>query len=169
MSTDLPLTAELKKRVLHAFVAAVKEELASATQTQKETAAAATHEEARAESDKDTRGLEQSYLARGLAKRVIELRAQAAALSHMTAVPHADGAKIAGGALVKVRDDDDAPHYYFITGAPGGLKVHIDGADFRLVSTETPVGKALRGRMLGDEVEIKAAGKKRSLELSEAC
>jgi hypothetical protein len=44
---------------------------------------AATHEEAKPENDKDTRALEQSYLARGEAARVEELRASLAEVRAM--------------------------------------------------------------------------------------
>jgi hypothetical protein len=53
----------------------LEEELAMATLAHKTTKDAATHEEAKPENDKDTRALEQSYLARGQAQRVLDLQA----------------------------------------------------------------------------------------------
>src|SRR5262245_36509047 len=47
----------------------------------------ATHAEAKAENDKDTRGLEQSYIARGQARRVEELEAAVADVARMTLQP----------------------------------------------------------------------------------
>src|SRR5262249_3049381 len=71
--------------------ATLREELIAALTATLDTARAAhaaalegaTHSEARAENDKDTRGLEQSYLARGQAQRVEELSVALAATEAM--------------------------------------------------------------------------------------
>ena len=54
----------------------------------------ATHEEAKPENDKDTRALEQSYLARGQASRIADLKASLAALRAMPVRAFAENAEM---------------------------------------------------------------------------
>lgn len=111
----------------------------------------ATHPEARAENDKDTRGLEQSYLARGQAQRVAELEAAV----HDVAVfkPRVFTAKdpISLGALVVI-EEDGARRSYFV--APGGGGSVLAG-DVQVITTVSPLGRALLGKRTGDEVELR--------------
>src|ERR1700754_956891 len=67
-----------------------------------------THAEARAENPKDTRGLEQSYLARGQAQRVAELEAGLAQVTALGPRRRSAGDPVALGALVTI--DDDGEH-----------------------------------------------------------
>src|SRR5690606_29246214 len=86
-----------KEAVLAALCAAVEQDLRAATDAQKATHAGATHEESKPENDKDTRALEASYLARGLAGRVAELGATLQALKGLSPRPLAAGAPVASG------------------------------------------------------------------------
>src|SRR3954463_2534014 len=72
----------------------------------------ATHAEARAENDKDTRGLEQSYLARGQAQRVVDLEAELADVQALVLRSFGGGDAVAAGALVTVIDDDAERRYF---------------------------------------------------------
>src|SRR5690606_13474742 len=69
-----------KRAVLRALHARLAERLAGLTSSQKTAQAGATHAEANQEHAKDTRAIEQQYLARGLAERVETLREAVAAL-----------------------------------------------------------------------------------------
>ncbi|HWZ89090.1 MAG TPA: hypothetical protein VNW92_09580, partial [Polyangiaceae bacterium] len=59
-----------KARILSLLRARVAADLATMSAAQRAVVVGATHEENRPENDKDTRALEQSYLARGQAQRV---------------------------------------------------------------------------------------------------
>ena len=72
-----------KHRVLSAVVEKLSEVLAQMAQAAEETRKDATHEEAKPENDKDTRALEQSYLARGQAMRAEQLAEQKEVLRFM--------------------------------------------------------------------------------------
>lgn len=119
----------------------------------------ATNEESRAENDKDTRGLEQSYLARGQAQRVAELEAAVKDISVLAlrTFTHRDPAAIS--ALVTV-DEDGAEHRFFL--APHGGGSLLAGA-IQVVTPSSPLGRALIGKRVDDEVEIRLPGKLRSL------
>lgn len=152
----------MTKAVLHAeLVARLTGALDAARAAQAATQQAATHEEARAENDKDTRGLEQSYLARGQAQRVEELAAELAAVQNMSLRAYGDDDAIAAGALVDATTDD-SKHRYFI--APGGAgEILADG--IQVVTPRSPLGRALCGRLAGDEVEVQMPSGRRTLEV----
>src|SRR5689334_5938671 len=99
---QVPSKAALKDEL----VRALEEQLAALEQAYKATRDAATHEEAKPENDKDTRALEQSYVARGQAQRVEEVRAGLADTRAMPATAFAEDRPAALGALVVVEEND---------------------------------------------------------------
>jgi transcription elongation GreA/GreB family factor len=115
----------------------------------------ATHEEAKPENDKDTRALEASYLARGQAKRIEELRAGLTDVTGMPLRDFADG-PAALGALVTL-DDDGQESTLLMAPAGGGAK--LGGGTVQVVTPKSPLGRAVLGKVRGDEVEIVVAGK----------
>ncbi len=119
----------------------------------------ATHPEARAENDKDTRGLEQSYLARGVAQRVADLENAVAELTAMKLRVFIAGAPVAISAVVTV-DEGETQSRYFVAPAGGGSVI---GDEIHVITPQSPIGKALVGRRVADELELKIAGKTREL------
>lgn len=122
----------------------------------------AIHGEARAENDKDTRGLEQSYLARGQAQRVEELTVALAATEAMEWRRFTARDPIAVSALVTV-DEDGETHQLLI--APHGGGVVLSG-EIQVVTPRSPLGRALVGRVVGDEIEVKLPGAVRELVIA---
>jgi len=119
--------------------------------------AGATDDEARPENDKDTRGLEQSYLARGQAQRVAELEAAVAELGALGLRAFGATDRIALGALVTV-EEDGREHQFFVAPHGGGT-VLSGGA--QVVTPSSPLGRALVGRRVDDEVEVQLPGRLR--------
>ena len=122
----------------------------------------ATHEEARAENDKDTRGLEQSYLARGQAQRVEELAAAVAEIEKWAVRDYRAGDAIGLGALVTV---DEAGASLRLWLAPQGGGVVLAGG-VQVVTPRSPLGRALVGRRVDDEVDVALPGRVRSLTVA---
>lgn len=119
----------------------------------------ATSDEARPENDKDTRGLEQSYLARGQAQRVAELAAAVDEVTVLALRVFTKADPVALSALVTV-DEDGEPQQLFV--APhGGGNVLTGGA--QVVTPSSPLGRALLGKRAGDEVEVRLPGRVRNL------
>ncbi len=147
-----------------ALVAGLASQLAAALDAAQRAHAAAiegsTHAEARAENSKDTRGLEQSYLARGQAVRVAELEAAVAELARFAPRTFAPTATIALGAVVTL-DEDGARSRVFLAPHGGGVMV---GA-VQVVTPGSPLGRALLGKHAGDDVEITLPGRTRSLTI----
>ncbi len=122
----------------------------------------ATHDEAKPENDKDTRALEQSYLARGEALRVVELRAALAEVQAMTIRAFDEGAPVALGALVKTEEAGQAA---FVWLAPhGGGSLLANGA-VQVVTARSPLGRALMGKRADDECEVVLAGRTRTVTI----
>jgi transcription elongation GreA/GreB family factor len=133
-------------------------QLATARQAHAAAIEGATDDEARPENDKDTRGLEQSYLARGYAQRVAELEAAVAAVAVMATQAQV---RVAIGAVVDVLDDDVARTFY-LAGHGGGLEL----GDITVVTPTSPVGRALLGKCVDDECELAVAGARRTLVIT---
>lgn len=145
-----------KKALKAELVAALEKTLAALEAAHADTREAATHEEAKPENDKDTRALEQSYLARGQALRIEALNAGLAATSAMS-LAATTSAK--AGALITVEDEDAQTSRYYLAPEGGGTKL-ARGA-VQVVTPASPLGAALMGKREGDEVELTLAGKKR--------
>ena len=121
----------------------------------------ATHEEAKPENDKDTRALEQSYLARGQAARIEELRASVAGVAGMP-MRDLEGRPVALGALVTVEEDGVEAT---LLVAPGGGGARLGDGSVQVVTPPSPLGRALLGKQAGDEVEVVVAGKTRAMRV----
>jgi transcription elongation GreA/GreB family factor len=157
----LPSKAELRD----ALARVVESDLLTAERAQRSAAEGATDEEAKPENDKDTRALEQSYLARGQAQRVDELRTALGLVRSMPIRDFAEEAPIALGALVFVVVDE-AERRYFV--APGGGGAELEGG-VQVVTPSSPLGRALLGRREGDETELGAGGRTRLIEITRVC
>lgn len=150
-----------KRRVLDAVVAALEQQLGQMTQTARETQAGATHEEAKPENAKDTRALEQTYLARGQSARVEELAAELTRLRALTLLHFDESSPIALTAFVQLEDDDGAARWHILLPGGGGTKVSLDEDTVLVITPSTPLGEALVGRFVGDTIEVRVQGRLR--------
>jgi transcription elongation GreA/GreB family factor len=123
---------------------------------------AATHEEAKPENDKDTRALEQSYLARGEALRIEELKAGLAEVSTMVLREFREGEPAALGALV-IAEEGSAEVALWLAPYGGGNRLAT--GTVQVVTPKSPLGRAILGKRAGDECEIALAGKTRLLSV----
>lgn len=117
----------------------------------------ATHEENIAENKYDTLGLEAAYLATGQARRAEAIRQ---AMAHWRQFrPRAyDASKgIELGALVCLIDSEGRQQHVFL-GPDGGSMKLVSGAQLvQVISSESPLGRAMLGKCEGDEVSIQVA------------
>jgi len=135
-------------------------ELETLERAQQATVEAATHEEAKPENDKDTRALEQSYLARGQATRVEGLRDAVAQVRALALRVFRTGDPIAMGALVTV-DDGGKEAVLFVSPHGGGSR--LAGGRVQVITPPSPLGLALVGRRAGDACELILRGKTREV------
>ena len=123
---------------------------------------AATHEENKAENDKDTRAIEAGYLAGAQAARAAELRRTLLELEQLTPRDFADNAAIAATALVDLQDDhSSARSVVFLCPHGAGMKTRLADVEIQVVSPQAPLGQALLGKKAGDSFEVRIAGKER--------
>ncbi len=133
--------------------------LANARKAHQSAVEGATHGEARQENDKDTRGLEQSYVARGQSLRIAALEAE---LADVRAMALGKAEKVITGSIVGTAEDE-VTRVYFV--APHGGGVALEHGAVQVVTPRSPLGQALVGKRVGDECEVTLQGKKRTLEI----
>ena len=112
----------------------------------------ATSSETKAEGKYDTRATEASYLARGQAWRVAELRRQVAWLRIFDFSNDSDGT-VCTGSLVQIQGDRISN---FFVGPIGGLRAEADGHRVQVVSPSSPLGQAMMGLTEGEDFEVRS-------------
>lgn len=130
------------------------EALKSAAQAAEE---AATHEESKPENEYDTRGLEASYLAGAQRERVTELEAALQRVKGMAVKDFSASTPIALTALVEVETVEGRAHF-FILGIGAGYALQMNGQRVTVITPQSPLGKALTGKEVGDVVTVRIAG-----------
>jgi len=144
-----------KKTVWEALKGRLESELAKAQKRARDAAEGATHEENRAEGDKDMRATEASYVARGQAGRATEMEEALVRVSAMELLSFGVGAKIAMSALLEVEHEGKRVHYFLVPAA-GGERVSVEGVEVQTITPQSPLGRALLGLTEGDEAELPA-------------
>jgi len=154
-----------RKRALRAeLVARLASQLDAARHAHQSAIEGATHEQARAENDKDTRGLEQSYLARGHSARIAELEVAVAAAGALALREFTVDQAVALGALVVVGEDERRLSYFVVSNGGGET---LAGGTVQVVTPRSPLGVALIGKQAGDVANVRLAGRQRELEILE--
>jgi transcription elongation GreA/GreB family factor len=144
-----------KRLVLEAFKQRLEAELERAHTRAKDAAAGATHEENRAEGDKDMRATEASYVARGHSERVAEMEEALARLNTLELLDFEPGARIAMSALVEL-EHRGRRLFYFLLPSAGGERLPSAGVEIQALTTQSPLGTRLLGLTEGDEAELPA-------------
>jgi len=154
---------------LASLVAHVEGEIATMRKAAYDAAEAATHAEAKPENDKDTRALEASYLAAGQAERVRTLET---ALKQLVTIELKDIGKttpICASAIVTLEDDDGARTVFFMSPHGGGVRLELEGQSVQVVTPQSPLGKALLGRLHGDVIELRGKSGLREMTIVDVC
>lgn len=146
-----------KHELLRELKAQLSAELERGRRRALDAAEGATHEENRAEGDKDMRATEASYVARGQAQRVQELDAALTRLNAMPILEFAADARIQCSAVVLLEHAGRRTRYFLVSAA-GGHKLLCTGAEIQTLTTQSPLGSALLGLSVGDEAELEGAG-----------
>ena len=128
-------------------------ELKHAVDASKDAADYATNEEARAESQWDTQGLEASYLAAGQADQarqwaeaIEELGAEKQEILHLKN-------SVSLGALLKCDFGGDE-EYFFFAGVAGGHVVPMEGHEVTVITPQSPLAGRLLGLKAGESFQL---------------
>lgn len=143
------------------LIARLRADLEALEDSHRATIEGATHEEAKPENDKDTRALEQSYLARGQAARIEERRASLAWVEALS-TRDVEEERVTLGALVSLEEDGSV---LTLLLAPAGGGTQLAEGAIQVVTPASPLGRALVGKQAGDEVEVVVAGKTRTIQV----
>ncbi len=153
-----------KKALLHAYEKLIAADLLVLTQAALAAHEAATHAESKAEDQYDTRGLEASYLAGAQSKRALELEALLAMYRFMDLKNFTKDDPIASTAIVEV-ESDGKRLFYFLMPKGGGMSATQEGKQILVITPQSPVGEALLGRKVGDQIEVQIQRVKRDFDI----
>lgn len=142
-----------KAAIKRALLDALDRTRAEALAAQRAAQDATTHEEARAESDKDMRSTETSYVARGQAMRVESLDAERARVAAMPLRSFEADDAIAVSALVTITNGPKQRTIFVAVGG-GGRVLAVNGTTLHVVTPSSPLGEALVGARAGDELVV---------------
>ncbi len=158
------MSQALKDDLLAQTAACLEAELDALRASAAAAHAAATHAENKPENKYDTRGLEASYLAGAQEGRAKELQAALAAVK--AAVPRLfrPDDVVAVTALVEVSLDGVSSRY-FILQVAGGYTLQTAAGSVLTVTPQAPLGRALLGKHVGDEVAVRVAQGVKEYEL----
>ena len=157
-----------KTALAESLRARVAQELKTLYESQRAAQDGAIHEETRQEDPKDTRAIEAQYVARGLAERVEDLQKTVAVLAHMRLDAFGPDDPIDLSALVGLKDGD-AEKIYFLVPVAGGETLAIDGRTVQTLTPGSPLGLALCGRCVDDEIELDLPGRQITAAVDWVC
>ena len=145
----------LRKQAIHNIVLHLGAELNLAIQAAQQARETATNSENAAENRYDTLGLEAAYLAHGQSNRAVDLetsRAEYQLLEQTADLPHTT---VKTGSLVKLLTESGQPQYILLGPSGGGLKIKVADKQVLVETVAAPIGVALAGKSVGDDVEFR--------------
>ena len=152
-----------KTSLISAIITQLEANLAQASDAALESAESATHEEARAESKYDTRGLETSYLASGQARHALELKESLDAIRNFTLPTFDRSSPIALGAIITTLSSNGRETYFLVPGI-GGIELSTEQGPLTVITSKSPIGSELIGKQTGDRIQ--AGGGKSIIRIS---
>ena len=153
-----------KKKLILQLIELTKQNLLAAHAAAQNTYEIATNPESKAENKYDTRGLEASYLAGAQAERVADIKATLASYENVNIKYFNSESKIALTALVEISNSDKTT-LVLLMPKGGGQTIQFDNQHIQVITPESPLGKNLIGKEVGDSVLVSAGDKKREYEI----
>jgi transcription elongation GreA/GreB family factor len=142
-----------KTRLRQAIIERIHAELEMQTRAALMARDEATHEESKPENQYDMHAQEAAYLAEGQAKLAAELQASIALYQNL-ALPDFTSTQPVGLGAVVTLDAAGRKTRYFIGPRNGGIEIVFDGAAIMVITPQSPLGRLLIGRRVGDSVNI---------------
>ena len=148
----------MKKSLLAQLATHLEAELSALKSAAAAAHDAATHSENKPENKYDTRGLEASYLAGAQEARASQLQVALDLLKGTIPRTFSSRDAVDLTALVELSSDDSSS-WYFLVQVAGGYMLHIGSEDIHQpvlsLTPQTPLGRALAGKRIGDEVIVR--------------
>lgn len=143
-----------KASLLQQVIARLETLLATARAAAQTAYEAATDEANIAENKYDTLGLEASYLATGQARRAEALRQALSVWKQLVLRPFDPQQGIQLGALISLADSQDQRQWLFLGPEGAAMKLQQNGLSVQVIGPQAPLGRALLGKTIGDEVTL---------------
>ena len=155
-----------KQQLRQDIVDTLKAELSSAMDAAQQAHDAATHEQSKAETQYDTLGLENAYLAQGLSRRIDELIQAISQLENWTIKDFTQDDDIYLGALLTLQAPSKPETLtVFMAISGGGVVLKQGTSTIKVITPQTPLGQALLGLGVEDTVRVSEAITYKILEL----
>jgi transcription elongation GreA/GreB family factor len=142
--------SKTKRILINQVITHLQDELLILISAVKTAHLAATDEQSIAETQYDTLAIEAGYLAQGQSRRVVELQQAISLFQKLVIKPYFNTVSL--GALVQLTKNQENNSWFFIAPAAAGFQSKIGNKSITLVTPEAPLGKALFGKKLHDEI-----------------
>lgn len=140
--------------IITAIIIQLECELATAIKASEEAHSSATHSENIASNKYDTLAVEAAYLAHGQSLRIAELQEAISIYRGFQRPGFNSSSSIVLGALVDIETGSGERRRLFVGPSAGGLCVGKKPDVIQVITTATPLGKALLDKMVDDEIEL---------------
>jgi transcription elongation GreA/GreB family factor len=153
-----------KRALIRKIIVRLTDELEIYFRAANASRAEATHEQSRAESKYDTRGLEASYLARGQSRQAAEIESAIAEFEKLAAQKLNGDGIIDIGALVELEHGGENS-FYFLGPRAGGTEVVHEKKEILVITPQSPLGEQLMGKKQGDQPQLNFGGVKQTAKI----
>jgi len=154
-----------KAEVLSLIIAKLEADIQVTEQAVEVAHDTATHKDCLGSSKYETMGTEASYLAQGQGVRLLELER---ALAYFKQLQPVAATKIQLPSLVVIEDECGKQQTMLLAADAGGLKVSMQQQVICVITHQSPLGRALLGKEVGDPIELRIAGKSMCYEVIDA-
>ena len=152
-----------KSSIIDQITEQLQQELALALVAANNAHKAATDDQSVAETQYDTLAIEQSYLAEGQSRRVDEIRYAIKRLQNIPLAALQKKPQINIGSVVQLEKDIEKQQWFFLAPAAGGYRCKLalpsNAINIVVITPQSPIGAAMIGKVLDDEISIQIAGK----------
>lgn len=153
-----------KRRIIVKLIELTRQNLQSAYDSAQSTYDIATNEESKPENKYDTRGLEASYLAGAQAERVADIKSTLTVYENISIKNFDNDSKIALTALVELTAQNKTS-LVLLMPKGGGQVISFENCQIQVITPESPLGKNLIGKEVGEVIQISSDRKSLEYEI----
>ncbi|MDX8382639.1 MAG: GreA/GreB family elongation factor [Ghiorsea sp.] len=151
-----------KQQVLILIISQLEADIAVAEQAVSVARDTATHKDCLGASKYETMGTEAAYLAQGQGLRLLELERSLAYFKQCNVEPCAS---IGLSSLFILEDERGKQQHFWLAADAGGLKISYHELLITVITPQSPLGRGLLGKAVGDDVSIKIAATSHDYEI----
>lgn len=158
-----------KQKLLELILEQLEEDHSILLQAATAAHSAATHEENIPDSKYETLSVEASYIAQGQANRAQEIRLAVESFRNLEPASCPPDGPIRLGALVLLADEEGQRRRLFLGPAAGGMKLNLNAEEVMIITPDSPLGRTMLGKQVGDIFEFTSANHQREYEILTTC